>query len=173
MEIFKIHLRRCVPQSKLWPPIVHVLPMDKGLLSPRFPPSRISLQLGQNMLGYTSVAALISCFRIIQFYFSVILYVYYGFTKCCCLHSESLQDPWAWREERAHRQLFKASIGVPVMAQRVKNLTTIYKDVGSIPCLTQWVKGSGIAMSCLGGHRCNSDLALLWLWHRPAAAAPI
>ena len=23
------------------------------------------------------------------------------------------------------------------------------------------------------GHRCGSDLALLWLWHRPAASAPI
>ena len=28
-------------------------------------------------------------------------------------------------------------------------------------------------MSCGIGHRCGSDLALLWLWHRPAATAPI
>ena len=32
-------------------------------------------------------------------------------------------------------------------------------------------------MSCGVGHRCGLDLALLWdlawLWHRPAAAAPI
>ena len=28
-------------------------------------------------------------------------------------------------------------------------------------------------MSCGLGHRCGSDLALLWLWHRPAATAPI
>ena len=27
-------------------------------------------------------------------------------------------------------------------------------------------------MSCGVGHRCSSDPALLWLWHRPAAAAP-
>ena len=27
-------------------------------------------------------------------------------------------------------------------------------------------------MSCVG-HRRGSDLALLWLWYRPAAAAPI
>ena len=27
-------------------------------------------------------------------------------------------------------------------------------------------------MSCGIGHRHGSDLALLWLWHRPAAAAP-
>ena len=28
-------------------------------------------------------------------------------------------------------------------------------------------------MSCSVGHRCSSDLALLWLWHRLAAVAPI
>ena len=31
--------------------------------------------------------------------------------------------------------------------------------------------GSGIAMSCGVGHRCGSDLVLLWLWHRPVATA--
>ena len=28
-------------------------------------------------------------------------------------------------------------------------------------------------MTCGVGYRCGSDLALLWLWCRPAAAAPI
>ena len=28
-------------------------------------------------------------------------------------------------------------------------------------------------MSCGVGHRRSSDTALLWLWHRPAAVAPI
>ena len=28
-------------------------------------------------------------------------------------------------------------------------------------------------MSCGISHRCGLDLALLWLWHRPAATAPI
>ena len=32
---------------------------------------------------------------------------------------------------------------------------------------------SGDAVSCGVGHRCGSDLALLWLWHRPTAAVPI
>ena len=29
---------------------------------------------------------------------------------------------------------------VPIVAQRVKNLTSILQNVGMIPCLTQWVK---------------------------------
>ena len=43
------------------------------------------------------------------------------------------------------------------MAQRVKNPTSIRENAGSIPALPHWVK----------------DLALLWLWHRPAATALI
>ena len=33
--------------------------------------------------------------------------------------------------------------------------------------------GSGIAMSCDVGRRRGLDMVFLWLWHRPAAAAPI
>ena len=34
-------------------------------------------------------------------------------------------------------------------------------------------QGSGIVVSCVVGHRCGSDLALLWLWCKPSATAPI
>ena len=60
-----------------------------------------------------------------------------------------------------------------MVAQRVKNLTSILKDVDLIPGLAQWVKGSSGADSCSIGHRQGLDLILLWLWCRPAAAAPI
>ena len=34
-----------------------------------------------------------------------------------------------------------------IVAQQVKNPTLIHEDVGLIPGLAQWVKGSGIAVS--------------------------
>ena len=51
----------------------------------------------------------------------------------------------------------KKVTGVPIVAQGVKDPASIHEDTGSIPGLTQWVK----------------DLALLWLWCRPAAVTLI
>ena len=59
------------------------------------------------------------------------------------------------------------------MAHGVKNQTSIHEDADSIPSLTQWVKRSSIAASCGVGRRHGWDLALPWLWCRPAAIALI
>ena len=53
------------------------------------------------------------------------------------------------------------------------NLTGIHGDSGLICGLAQWVKGSSVAVSCSVGHRHGPDLALMWLWYRQEARAPI
>ena len=53
------------------------------------------------------------------------------------------------------------------------NPISIHENVGSIPGLTLWIRGSIIAASCVVSLRCSSDPVWLWLWHRPAATTPI
>ena len=42
--------------------------------------------------------------------------------------------------------LKKCSIGVPIVALQVVNLTSTHKDMGSIPGLTQWVKDLALSL---------------------------
>ena len=50
---------------------------------------------------------------------------------------------------------------------RLRTRHSVHEDVGSIP------EASGIAASFGVGHRYGLNPVLLWLWRRPAAAAPI
>ena len=50
------------------------------------------------------------------------------------------------------------------------NPASIHEDASSIPGLAQCVKD---LVSCGVGHRLGLDPALLWLWQRLAAKAPI
>ena len=51
------------------------------------------------------------------------------------------------------------------------NETRNHEVAGLVPGLAQWVKGSGVAVSCGVGHRRGLDPALLWFWCRPVATA--
>ena len=62
----------------------------------------------------------------------------------------------------------KAGSEAPIVAQHVKNLTISMKiQVRSLALL------SGLRIGCCQklwhSHQCGTDLALLWLWWRPAA----
>ena len=61
---------------------------------------------------------------------------------------------------------------VIVMYTCKDNLTPLLYS-GKIKKFKKKKKGSGVAVSCGVGHRCDSDLVLLWLWCRPVATAPI
>ena len=45
-------------------------------------------------------------------------------------------------------------------------------SVGLIPGIIQWVKDLALLCACVGPRR-GLDPALLWLWRRPAAVAPV
>ena len=51
--------------------------------------------------------------------------------------------------------------------------TSIHEGFGFDPWPHLAGQGSGVATSTGVGHECGSDLVWRWLWHRPAAIAPI
>ena len=55
-------------------------------------------------------------------------------------------------------------LGVESELQLLAYTTTSARPVG---------EGSDVAANCGVGHGCGSGPVLLWLWYRPAAAAPI
>ena len=61
-------------------------------------------------------------------------------------------------------------MGLPVVAQWVKNLTNLQKDEGSTLGLAQWVKDWALLQFALRLGMCWDSMVL---WHRPAGAAQI
>ena len=54
-------------------------------------------------------------------------------------------------------------MGIPIVVQQ-KYPTSIHGGRVGDPCLTQWVRGPGVAVSCGVGGRQGLDPTWMWLW---------
>ena len=89
---------------------------------------------------------------------------------------------WLWRRPAAAAPIQRLAQELPYAAgatikRKEKRTPTaaaqVPVEVQFWPQPAQWIKGSGVALSCGVGHRRGSDPVLLWLWCRPAAVALI
>ena len=98
--------------------------------------------------------------------------IYFNLEKMCFLLSKQLKLPIKCSEECLESEIesqilhiilkhWNGNAGVPTVAQQVKNPTSICKDAGLIPGLSQWVEDPALLQA---GHRCSLNLASLWLW---------
>ena len=102
-----------------------------------------------------------------------------------------ITEPWSKSVIKSYFQIFKCSVDlkcaiikfqntlfkkknlVPIVAQWVTNPTSIHKDAGLIPGLTQGVKDPCYHELWYRFTDAAQDPMLLWLWHRTAAATLI
>ena len=91
-----------------------------------------------------------------------------GCLNCYCMKNSAKLFPHILQQIKY--QLY----GVPVWISGLRTGHSVCEDVGLIHGLGQWVKHLSLPQAAEDtGHRCSSDPLLLWLWCRPAAAAPI
>ena len=87
------------------------------------------------------------------------------------IHPSDILKPW--QRLMINRHQLKCSKRIPVVAQRVKNPTSIHGDESLISGLPQWVKDLALSRAEAWLADATQIWCCLWPWHRLAAAALI